>query len=86
MASQLSVLAVHWDRKNLTLYYYFDIKINTVFFHLFQSSESFLHYKSLARQLQRVNLESLTKEQKLAFFINVYNALVYILFYIVPKG
>ncbi|KAM9804925.1 uncharacterized protein ACB057_006803 [Neosynchiropus ocellatus] len=37
---------------------------------------AFERYTDLAIQLQRVELLSLTREEKLAFFINVYNALV----------
>uniref|UniRef100_A0A8B9R3S4 Uncharacterized LOC103034156 n=1 Tax=Astyanax mexicanus TaxID=7994 RepID=A0A8B9R3S4_ASTMX len=39
-------------------------------------SPCFEHYCELAVQLQRVELMSLSREEKLAFFINVYNALV----------
>ncbi|XP_063070524.1 uncharacterized protein zgc:152951 isoform X1 [Engraulis encrasicolus] len=39
-------------------------------------SPSFEQYCDLAVQLQRVELDSLSREDKLAFFINVYNALV----------
>uniref|UniRef100_A0A3P8XSJ8 DEP domain-containing protein n=1 Tax=Esox lucius TaxID=8010 RepID=A0A3P8XSJ8_ESOLU len=39
-------------------------------------SPVFEHYCELAVQLQRVELLSLTREEKLAFFINTYNALV----------
>ncbi|XP_041856870.1 uncharacterized protein zgc:152951 isoform X3 [Melanotaenia boesemani] len=37
---------------------------------------AFEHYCELAIQLQRVELLSLSREEKLAFFINIYNALV----------
>lgn len=37
---------------------------------------AFEHYSELAVQLQRVELLSLSREEKLAFFINIYNALV----------
>lgn len=37
---------------------------------------AFERYTELAIQLQRVELLSLTREEKLAFFINIYNALV----------
>lgn len=36
----------------------------------------FERYCELAIQLQRVELLSLSREEKLAFFINIYNALV----------
>lgn len=36
----------------------------------------FERYAELAIQLQRVELLSLSREEKLAFFINIYNALV----------
>lgn len=36
----------------------------------------FERYSELAIQLQRLELFSLTREEKLAFFINIYNALV----------
>jgi hypothetical protein len=39
-------------------------------------SPVFERYCELAVQLQRVELLSLTREEKLAFFINTYNALV----------
>ncbi|KAI1899554.1 hypothetical protein AGOR_G00062980 [Albula goreensis] len=39
-------------------------------------SLSFEHYCELAVQLQRVELQALRREEKLAFFINIYNALV----------
>ncbi|KAK6315201.1 hypothetical protein J4Q44_G00147300 [Coregonus suidteri] len=39
-------------------------------------SPVFERYCELAVQLQRVELLSLTREEKLAFFINIYNALV----------
>lgn len=37
---------------------------------------TFERYSELAVQLQRVELLSLSREEKLAFFINIYNALV----------
>ncbi|XP_038657638.1 uncharacterized protein zgc:152951 isoform X5 [Scyliorhinus canicula] len=39
-------------------------------------SPAFEEYCQLATQLQRLDVENLTRKQKLAFFINVYNALV----------
>uniref|UniRef100_UPI00398F1E15 uncharacterized protein isoform X4 n=1 Tax=Pristiophorus japonicus TaxID=55135 RepID=UPI00398F1E15 len=39
-------------------------------------SAIFEEYCQLATQLQRLDLENLTRKEKLAFFINVYNALV----------
>ena len=39
-------------------------------------SPLFERYCDMAVQLQRVELASLTREEKLAFFINTYNALV----------
>ncbi|XP_066497075.1 uncharacterized protein zgc:152951 isoform X2 [Hoplias malabaricus] len=39
-------------------------------------SPCFKHYCELTVQLQRMELQSLSREEKLAFFINVYNALV----------
>ncbi|XP_014667662.1 PREDICTED: uncharacterized protein LOC106809184 [Priapulus caudatus] len=39
-------------------------------------SEEFASYVNLTRELQRVDVSSLSREEKLAFFINVYNALV----------
>ena len=41
-----------------------------------QDSQMFETYKSIARELQRVNLKDLKHDDKLAFFINTYNALV----------
>ncbi|TNN03160.1 hypothetical protein fugu_000189 [Takifugu bimaculatus] len=40
------------------------------------ANPAFQRYAELAIQLQRVELLSLTREEKLAFFINIYNALV----------
>ncbi|XP_063355508.1 uncharacterized protein zgc:152951 isoform X2 [Pelmatolapia mariae] len=40
------------------------------------ANPAFEHYCELAIQLQRVELLSLSREEKLAFFINIYNALV----------
>lgn len=40
------------------------------------ASPEFNRYKQKAAMLQRANVEHLTHEEKLAFFINVYNALV----------
>lgn len=41
-----------------------------------KESAMFENYKAMARELQRVDLKQLTKDDKLAFFINIYNALV----------
>lgn len=41
-----------------------------------QESAMFETYKAMARELQRVDLQELNKDDKLAFFINIYNALV----------
>ncbi|XP_036397051.1 uncharacterized protein zgc:152951 [Megalops cyprinoides] len=48
----------------------------TVDYTAMSQSPSFEHYCELAVQLQRVELRSLSREEKLAFFINIYNALV----------
>lgn len=40
------------------------------------ANPAFDRYCELAIQLQRVELLSLSREEKLAFFINIYNALV----------
>lgn len=40
------------------------------------ANPAFQRYAELAIQLQRVELLSLSREEKLAFFINIYNALV----------
>lgn len=40
------------------------------------ANPTFERYSELAIQLQRVELLSLSREEKLAFFINIYNALV----------
>ncbi|KAK2164124.1 hypothetical protein LSH36_68g04032 [Paralvinella palmiformis] len=40
------------------------------------ASSEFEKYKNLTKELIRVELESATHEEKLAFFINIYNALV----------
>ena len=39
-------------------------------------STEFKEYKIQAHELTRVQIEEATREEKLAFFINVYNALV----------
>ncbi|XVE74517.1 hypothetical protein DITRI_Ditri12bG0023400 [Diplodiscus trichospermus] len=39
-------------------------------------SEEFRRYLNLARDLQRINLKSLTQDERLAFFLNLYNAMV----------
>ncbi|CAM1293844.1 Uncharacterised protein g855 [Pycnogonum litorale] len=39
-------------------------------------SADFLKYTELTRELQRVDVESMNREEKLAFFINIYNAFV----------
>ena len=41
-----------------------------------KESQMFETYKAMARELQRVDLKELSKEGKLSFFINIYNALV----------
>ena len=41
-----------------------------------KESQMFETYKSIARELQRVDIKELSREGKLAFFINIYNALV----------
>ena len=41
-----------------------------------KESQMFENYKAMARELQRVDLKELSREAKLAFFINIYNALV----------
>ncbi|XP_070191162.1 uncharacterized protein [Littorina saxatilis] len=40
------------------------------------SSDEFQHYLALSRTLQRVKVESCSRNEKLAFFVNIYNALV----------
>ncbi|RDD47850.1 Glutaredoxin-1 [Trichoplax sp. H2] len=39
-------------------------------------SQEFQEYRRAAAELQRVNVATLSKEEKLAFFINIYNALI----------
>ena len=41
-----------------------------------KNSSMFQDYKSIARELQRVDLKEFSRKDKLAFFINTYNALV----------
>lgn len=41
-----------------------------------KASEEFQMYKTMTRELLRVDIENSTREEKLSFFINVYNALV----------
>lgn len=48
----------------------------TVDYKAMSQSLCFQRYCDLAVQLQRVDLLSLSREEKLAFFINIYNALV----------
>lgn len=40
------------------------------------NSTDFKLYMDMTLELQRVDVESLSREEKLAFFINIYNALV----------
>eukprot|EP00095_Tigriopus_kingsejongensis_P004820 maker-scaffold769_size100554-snap-gene-0.19 protein:Tk04820 transcript:maker-scaffold769_size100554-snap-gene-0.19-mRNA-1 annotation:"PREDICTED: uncharacterized protein LOC102804375" len=40
------------------------------------TSKSFVAYKRMTLELQRVEVENISREERLAFFINVYNALV----------
>ncbi|XP_030642057.1 uncharacterized protein zgc:152951 [Chanos chanos] len=73
-ASELSELL-----RNLILKLYSDhlsADGKTVDYKAMSRSPSFEHYCELAVQLQRVELLSLSREEKLAFFINIYNALV----------
>lgn len=60
--------ACHCDRLGL--------HFQTVDYKAMSRSLYFERYCDLAVQLQRVELLSLSREEKLAFFINVYNALV----------
>uniref|UniRef100_A0A9J8A4R5 Zgc:152951 n=1 Tax=Cyprinus carpio carpio TaxID=630221 RepID=A0A9J8A4R5_CYPCA len=65
--------------RNLTLKLYSDHLSEdgkTVDYKAMSRSLCFERYCDLAVQLQRVELLSLSREEKLAFFINVYNALV----------
>jgi hypothetical protein len=39
-------------------------------------SAEFTKYKRLTQELVRVQVENATREEKMAFFINIYNALV----------
>ncbi|XP_005098340.1 uncharacterized protein LOC101862648 [Aplysia californica] len=41
-----------------------------------KASDEFQVYKKMTRELLRVDVESASREEKLAFFINIYNALV----------
>ena len=41
-----------------------------------KNSETFATYEQLAQQLQRVNIAKLDETGRLAFFINIYNALI----------
>nr|XP_039267870.1 uncharacterized protein LOC120342896 isoform X1 [Styela clava] len=41
-----------------------------------KESDLFKEFGNLTGQLQRVNLDNMSREEKLAFFINIYNALV----------
>ena len=60
------------------------LKLNTNFMCLVQQvdyagiakSSEFKQYKTLAHELTRVQIEDATRAEKLAFFINIYNALV----------
>ena len=40
------------------------------------SSPLWVKFKEMATQLQRVDIEKLSNDEKLAFFINIYNVLV----------
>lgn len=39
-------------------------------------SDEFKKYLRLTKELQRVNIEDASQDEKVAFFINIYNALV----------
>ncbi|XP_031416892.1 uncharacterized protein zgc:152951 isoform X2 [Clupea harengus] len=74
MASELSEIL-----RNLILKLYADNLSSdgkSVDYKAMAQSSFFEQYCELAVQLQRVELGSLSREEKLAFFINVYNALV----------
>ncbi|XWS34312.1 hypothetical protein CRYUN_Cryun21dG0029400 [Craigia yunnanensis] len=45
-------------------------------YYVISKSEEFRRYLNLARDLQRVNLQLLTPDERLAFFLNLYNAMV----------
>ncbi|XP_022726447.1 uncharacterized protein LOC111282574 [Durio zibethinus] len=45
-------------------------------YYAISKSEEFRRYLNLARDLQRINLQLLTPEERLAFFLNLYNAMV----------
>ncbi|XVF03041.1 hypothetical protein REPUB_Repub04eG0226000 [Reevesia pubescens] len=45
-------------------------------YYIISKSEEFRRYLNLARDLQRINLQLLTPDEKLAFFLNLYNAMV----------
>ncbi|XWS64078.1 hypothetical protein CRYUN_Cryun06bG0156100 [Craigia yunnanensis] len=45
-------------------------------YYVISKSEEFRRYLNLARDLQRINLQVLTPDERLAFFLNLYNAMV----------
>ncbi|XVF85627.1 hypothetical protein PTKIN_Ptkin17bG0131500 [Pterospermum kingtungense] len=45
-------------------------------YHIISQSEEFRRYLNLARDLQRINLKIMTPDERLAFFLNLYNAMV----------
>ncbi|XVE91786.1 hypothetical protein REPUB_Repub01dG0041600 [Reevesia pubescens] len=45
-------------------------------YYAISKSEEFRRYLNLARDLQRINLQLLTSDERLAFFLNLYNAMV----------
>ncbi|XP_022735203.1 uncharacterized protein LOC111288544 [Durio zibethinus] len=70
LADQLSrlmsaILEAYASDDRLHVNYYIIIK-----------SEEFRRYLNLARDLQRINLKVLTPDERLAFFLNLYNAMV----------
>ena len=48
----------------------------TVDYQGMRQSPLWVKFKQMATQLQRVDLEKLSDDEKLAFFINIYNVLV----------
>lgn len=50
--------------------------MQTVNYKQIKSDDDFAEYVKLTQQLQRVDVLNATREEKLAFFVNVYNALV----------
>lgn len=65
-----------WTRSKLIYASFLNDEGTRVDYDGIKKSEVFATYEKLAQQLQRVNIAELDENGKLAFFINIYNALI----------